>query len=159
MVCLRTQTFTLVACSQVTGLYELSKIKPTFPQWTIQIIFSLIISQCPWFTLIIIHWSITANWHPYHLDDGRLQKAINVNNKMHIIEEMVLFQDGQPVQRIELDTEKVITAPRREEVMLALLRRPVMLVNNKLGKSIIVGLETPWAMKSHCLKRTSRSLG
>lgn len=73
-------------------------------------------------THIIIHGSITANWHPYLLDDGRLQKAINVNNKMHIIEEMVLFQDGQPVQRIELDTEKVITEPRREEVTSALLR-------------------------------------
>lgn len=41
------------------------------------------------------------------LDDGRLHKAINVNNKMHIIEEMVLFRDAQPVQHIELDTEKV----------------------------------------------------
>ncbi|KAI3371326.1 hypothetical protein L3Q82_023946 [Scortum barcoo] len=39
-------------------------------------------------------------------DDGRLHKAINVNNKMHIIEEMVLFRDSQPVQHIELDTEK-----------------------------------------------------
>lgn len=26
---------------------------------------------------------------------------------MHIIEEMVLFRDSQPVQHIELDTEKV----------------------------------------------------
>uniref|UniRef100_A0A3P9D6U4 Sema domain-containing protein n=1 Tax=Maylandia zebra TaxID=106582 RepID=A0A3P9D6U4_9CICH len=40
-------------------------------------------------------------------DDGRLHKAINVNKKMHIIEEMVLFRDSQPVQHIELDTEKV----------------------------------------------------
>ncbi|XP_054475462.1 sema domain, immunoglobulin domain (Ig), transmembrane domain (TM) and short cytoplasmic domain, (semaphorin) 4Ba [Anoplopoma fimbria] len=39
-------------------------------------------------------------------DDGRLHKAINVNNKMHIIEEMVLFRDNQPVQKIELDIEK-----------------------------------------------------
>uniref|UniRef100_A0A669E1A5 Sema domain-containing protein n=1 Tax=Oreochromis niloticus TaxID=8128 RepID=A0A669E1A5_ORENI len=39
-------------------------------------------------------------------DDGRLHKAINVNKKMHIIEEMVLFRDSQPVQHIELDTEK-----------------------------------------------------
>lgn len=41
---------------------------------------------------------------------------------MHIIEEMVLFQEGQPVQRIELDTEKVIMEPQREEVTSALLR-------------------------------------
>lgn len=41
------------------------------------------------------------------VDDGRLHKAINVNNKMHIIEEMVLFSSSQPVQHIELDTEKV----------------------------------------------------
>ncbi|KAM6961024.1 sema domain, immunoglobulin domain (Ig), transmembrane domain (TM) and short cytoplasmic domain, (semaphorin) 4Ba [Aplochiton taeniatus] len=39
-------------------------------------------------------------------DDGRLHKAINVNNKMHIIEEMVLFSNSQPVQHIELDSEK-----------------------------------------------------
>ncbi|XP_037538815.1 sema domain, immunoglobulin domain (Ig), transmembrane domain (TM) and short cytoplasmic domain, (semaphorin) 4Ba [Nematolebias whitei] len=39
-------------------------------------------------------------------DDGRLHKAINVKNKMHIIEEMVLFRDSQHVQHIELDTEK-----------------------------------------------------
>ncbi|XP_024138538.1 sema domain, immunoglobulin domain (Ig), transmembrane domain (TM) and short cytoplasmic domain, (semaphorin) 4Ba [Oryzias melastigma] len=36
-------------------------------------------------------------------DDGRLHKAINVKNKMHIIEEMVVFRDAQPVQHIELD--------------------------------------------------------
>lgn len=99
-------------------------------------------SQFSRFTLGIIHGSITANWHSYHLDDGRLQKAINVNNKMHIIEEMVLFQEGRPVQRIQLDTEKVITAPRREEVASALARRLATRVNNKLGKSIIVGLES-----------------
>ena len=40
-------------------------------------------------------------------DDGRLHKAINVNNKMHIIEEMVLFTDPQPVEHIELESEKV----------------------------------------------------
>lgn len=73
-------------------------------------------------TGVVADGSIPANWHPYVADDGRLQKAINVNNKMHIIEEMVLFQDGQPVQRIELDAEKVITAPRREEVTSASLR-------------------------------------
>lgn len=39
-------------------------------------------------------------------DDGRLHKAINAQGKMHIIEEMVLFQDSQPVQHIELDTDK-----------------------------------------------------
>ncbi|CAG5958037.1 unnamed protein product [Menidia menidia] len=39
-------------------------------------------------------------------DDGRLHKAINVKNKMHIIEEMVVLRDSQPVQHIELDTEK-----------------------------------------------------
>lgn len=109
--------------------------------------------------MVHIHGSIIANWHPYLLDDGRLQKAINVNNKMHIIEEMVLFQKGQPVQRIELDAEKVITAARREEVTSAPLRRPAMPVNNELSKSIIVGLETLRAMKSHCLKQTSCSLG
>lgn len=40
-------------------------------------------------------------------DDGRLHKAININSKMYIIEEMVIFPDGQPVQHIELDSDKV----------------------------------------------------
>uniref|UniRef100_A0AAY4BSP2 Sema domain-containing protein n=1 Tax=Denticeps clupeoides TaxID=299321 RepID=A0AAY4BSP2_9TELE len=39
-------------------------------------------------------------------DEGRLHKAINVNGKMHIIEELVLFPESQPVQHIELDTDK-----------------------------------------------------
>ncbi|XP_038124788.1 sema domain, immunoglobulin domain (Ig), transmembrane domain (TM) and short cytoplasmic domain, (semaphorin) 4Ba [Cyprinodon tularosa] len=39
-------------------------------------------------------------------DNGRLHKAINIKNKMHIIEEMVIFRDSQPVQHIELDTNK-----------------------------------------------------
>ncbi|KAL2092998.1 hypothetical protein ACEWY4_010310 [Coilia grayii] len=39
-------------------------------------------------------------------DDGRLHKAINVQGKMYIIEEMHVFQDPQPVQHIEIDTEK-----------------------------------------------------
>ncbi|KAJ8003298.1 hypothetical protein DPEC_G00167970 [Dallia pectoralis] len=39
-------------------------------------------------------------------DEGKLHKAINVNNKMHIIEEIVLFTVPQPVQHIELDSEK-----------------------------------------------------
>uniref|UniRef100_A0A4W4GDX3 Sema domain-containing protein n=1 Tax=Electrophorus electricus TaxID=8005 RepID=A0A4W4GDX3_ELEEL len=40
------------------------------------------------------------------LDDGRLHKAINAKGKMHIIEELMLFPKPQPVQHIELDTEK-----------------------------------------------------
>ncbi|TNN50229.1 Semaphorin-4B [Liparis tanakae] len=39
-------------------------------------------------------------------DDGKLHKAINVNDKMHIIEEMVLFPEPQPVQHIELDPQR-----------------------------------------------------
>ncbi|XP_054900895.1 semaphorin-4B-like [Poeciliopsis prolifica] len=39
-------------------------------------------------------------------DDGKLHKAINVNDKMHIIEEMVLFAEPQPVQHIELDSQR-----------------------------------------------------
>lgn len=40
-------------------------------------------------------------------DDGKLHKAINANDKMHIIEEMILFPDPQPVQHIELDPQRV----------------------------------------------------
>ncbi|XP_061577869.1 sema domain, immunoglobulin domain (Ig), transmembrane domain (TM) and short cytoplasmic domain, (semaphorin) 4Ba isoform X2 [Cololabis saira] len=62
------------------------------------------------YTQIAVHRVQTAK-KVYHVlfigtDDGRLHKAINVKNKMHIIEEMVIFQDSQPVQHIELDTEK-----------------------------------------------------
>ncbi|KAL6106780.1 sema4b [Pungitius sinensis] len=62
------------------------------------------------YTQIAVHL-VQAIKKAYHVifigtDDGRLHKAINVNNKMHIIEEMVLFRDSQPVQHIELDTEK-----------------------------------------------------
>ncbi|XP_044196971.1 semaphorin-4B-like [Thunnus albacares] len=39
-------------------------------------------------------------------DDGKLHKAINANDKMHIIEEMILFPDPQPVQHIELDPQR-----------------------------------------------------
>lgn len=40
-------------------------------------------------------------------DDGRLQKAVNVAGSMHIIEEIQLFPEKQPVQQIELDSAKV----------------------------------------------------
>lgn len=43
-----------------------------------------------------------------HSDDGKLHKAINANDKMHIIEEMILFPEPQPVQHIELDPQRVI---------------------------------------------------
>uniref|UniRef100_A0A3Q3BEU1 Semaphorin-4B n=1 Tax=Kryptolebias marmoratus TaxID=37003 RepID=A0A3Q3BEU1_KRYMA len=39
-------------------------------------------------------------------DDGKLHKAINANDKMHIVEEMVLFAEPQPVQHIELDPQR-----------------------------------------------------
>ncbi len=44
----------------------------------------------------------------YVLDDGRIHKAINVKNKMYIIEELVIFPEPQSVQHIELDDEKVL---------------------------------------------------
>ncbi|XP_037345277.2 semaphorin-4B [Pungitius pungitius] len=39
-------------------------------------------------------------------DDGKLHKAINANDKMHIIEEIILFPEPQPVQHIELDPQR-----------------------------------------------------
>uniref|UniRef100_A0A672RUN7 Semaphorin-4B-like n=1 Tax=Sinocyclocheilus grahami TaxID=75366 RepID=A0A672RUN7_SINGR len=39
-------------------------------------------------------------------DDGRIHKAINVKNKMYIIEELMIFPEPQSVQHIELDDEK-----------------------------------------------------
>lgn len=41
------------------------------------------------------------------VDDGKLHKAINANDKMHIIEEMVLFPEPEPVQHVELDPQRV----------------------------------------------------
>lgn len=40
-------------------------------------------------------------------EDGRLQKAVNVAGTMHIIEEIQLFPEKQPVQQIELDSATV----------------------------------------------------
>lgn len=62
------------------------------------------------------------------LDDGRLHKAINVNNKMHIIEEMALFRDSQPVQHIELDTEKVRVESAVRENKLSVFYRAFLMV-------------------------------
>ncbi|KAF1393069.1 hypothetical protein PFLUV_G00034620 [Perca fluviatilis] len=39
-------------------------------------------------------------------DDGKLHKAINANDKMHIIEEIILFPE--PVQHIELDPQRLL---------------------------------------------------
>uniref|UniRef100_A0A3P8YN93 Semaphorin-4B n=1 Tax=Esox lucius TaxID=8010 RepID=A0A3P8YN93_ESOLU len=39
-------------------------------------------------------------------DDGKLHKAINSNDKMHIIEEMILFSEPQPIQHMELDARR-----------------------------------------------------
>lgn len=47
------------------------------------------------------------NFYSSCLDDGKLHKAINANDKMHIIEEMILFAEPQPVQHIELDPQRV----------------------------------------------------
>lgn len=53
----------------------------------------------------------TLAWSLLHVicfpDDGRLHKAINAKGKVHIIEELTLFRESQPVQHIELDAEKV----------------------------------------------------
>ncbi|XP_077424268.1 semaphorin-4B-like [Vanacampus margaritifer] len=62
------------------------------------------------YTQIAVHQVVAAR-KAYHVlfigtDDGRLHKALSVKNKMHIIEELVLFRDSQPVQRIQLDSEK-----------------------------------------------------
>ncbi|XP_007566456.1 sema domain, immunoglobulin domain (Ig), transmembrane domain (TM) and short cytoplasmic domain, (semaphorin) 4Ba [Poecilia formosa] len=62
------------------------------------------------YTQIVVHGVQTAK-KVYNVlfigtDDGRLHKAINIKNKMHIIEEIVIFRDSKPVHQIELDTEK-----------------------------------------------------
>uniref|UniRef100_A0A3B3VY45 Sema domain-containing protein n=1 Tax=Poecilia latipinna TaxID=48699 RepID=A0A3B3VY45_9TELE len=62
------------------------------------------------YTQIVVHGVQTAK-KVYNVlfigtDDGRLHKAINIKNKMHIIEEIVIFRDSKPVHQIELDTKK-----------------------------------------------------
>lgn len=49
----------------------------------------------------------------YVSDDGRIHKAINVKNKMYIIEELMVFPEPQSVQHIELDDEKVLYFTRK----------------------------------------------
>ncbi|XP_029523839.2 semaphorin-4B [Oncorhynchus nerka] len=70
----------------------------------------LLLKRSVRYTQIAVHRVQAINKHYNVLfigtDDGRLHKAINVNNKMHIIEEMMLFTEPQPVQHIELDSEK-----------------------------------------------------
>lgn len=55
--------------------------------------------------------SIGRFCHLTLVDDGKLHKAINANDKMHIIEEMVLFAQPEPVQHIELDPQRVNHSP------------------------------------------------
>uniref|UniRef100_A0A803VY52 Semaphorin 4B n=1 Tax=Ficedula albicollis TaxID=59894 RepID=A0A803VY52_FICAL len=43
---------------------------------------------------------------PLFADDGRLHKAVRVNRGVHIIEEIRLFPDGQPVLQLLLDHDK-----------------------------------------------------
>ncbi|KAE8618137.1 hypothetical protein XENTR_v10009283 [Xenopus tropicalis] len=51
-------------------------------------------------------------------DDGRLHKAVSVNKMVHIIEEIKLFQDMQPVQELLLDPSKgLIYASSRSAVV------------------------------------------
>ncbi|KAM4747140.1 semaphorin-4B [Rhinophrynus dorsalis] len=50
--------------------------------------------------------------------DGRLHKAVSVNKKVHIIEEIKLFEKDQPVQKLLLDHHKgLIYASSRSEVV------------------------------------------
>ncbi|XP_011605150.2 sema domain, immunoglobulin domain (Ig), transmembrane domain (TM) and short cytoplasmic domain, (semaphorin) 4Ba [Takifugu rubripes] len=70
----------------------------------------LLLKRNAHYTQIAVHRVQTGS-KVYHVlfvgtDDGRLHKAININGKMHIIEEMVVFRNSQPVLNIELDTEK-----------------------------------------------------
>ncbi|XP_061678029.1 semaphorin-4B-like isoform X3 [Syngnathoides biaculeatus] len=62
------------------------------------------------YTQIAVH-QVVAPSNTYHVlfigtDDGRLHKAVRAKNKMHIVEELALFRDSQPVQHIQLDSER-----------------------------------------------------
>ncbi|XP_075431245.1 semaphorin-4B isoform X2 [Ascaphus truei] len=51
-------------------------------------------------------------------DDGRLHKAVSVNKNVHIIEEITLFQNKQPIQELLLDHNKgLIYASSRSVVV------------------------------------------
>ncbi|XP_057692034.1 sema domain, immunoglobulin domain (Ig), transmembrane domain (TM) and short cytoplasmic domain, (semaphorin) 4Ba [Corythoichthys intestinalis] len=70
----------------------------------------LLLKRHAHYTQIAVH-QVVAGSKAYHVlfigtDDGRLHKAMSVKNKMHIIEELVLFRDSRPVQHIELDSDK-----------------------------------------------------
>lgn len=46
------------------------------------------------------------NMAPLFADDGRLHKAVRVNHGVHIIEEIRLFPDGQPILQLLLDQDQ-----------------------------------------------------
>ncbi|NWS14714.1 SEM4B protein, partial [Pachyramphus minor] len=48
------------------------------------------------------------------MDDGRLHKAVRVNHGMHIIEEICLFPDGQPILQLLLDQDQAGARARGE---------------------------------------------
>ncbi|NWT01881.1 SEM4B protein, partial [Mionectes macconnelli] len=48
------------------------------------------------------------------MDDGRLHKAVRVNHGVHIIEEICLFPDGQPILQLLLDQDQAGARARGE---------------------------------------------
>ncbi|KAJ8417524.1 hypothetical protein AAFF_G00223670 [Aldrovandia affinis] len=70
----------------------------------------LLLKRSVRYTQIAVH-RVQAQGKAYDVlfigtDDGKLHKAINAKDKMHIIEELTLFSQPQPIQHIELDSEK-----------------------------------------------------
>lgn len=70
----------------------------------------LLLKRSVRYTQIAVH-QVKAVHNAYSVlfigtDDGKLHKAINAKGKMHIIEELKLFPEPQPVQHIELDAQK-----------------------------------------------------
>lgn len=57
---------------------------------------------------IYVYYSSFSVINAFHsADDGRLHKAVNVNKKVHVIEEIQLFPSKDPVQELLIDHSKV----------------------------------------------------
>lgn len=59
----------------------------------------------------MFEWSLNANVSPLctcHLDEGWLHKAVEVKGLLHIIEELQVFEEPQPVNNVLVSEKQVV---------------------------------------------------
>lgn len=65
-------------------------------------------------------------------DEGWLQRAVDVNGQLHIIEELQLFEEPQPVDSIVISQKQV-----------SLLKQKDIACNNKIDVILIYVVDSP----------------